>query len=181
MSRVTFADLCPSIRCSARTLTPARLAAVCRKSCGVIAWTFDRFTAPANHPRVDYGRGRYFPSGPPNTSAPGSLSLHSGDSWSRTNDGTGTERSRRPLVWPTAWSTPSCTALSETTRRRFRNSTSRTRSAIASPHRSPQNAKVYPAAGAPPPRQRAGARQRPTGRCAGGWFCVADRRYLEPG
>lgn len=47
--RVTFADLCPRIRCSAKTLTPAdtaKLAAVCRKSCGVICWTFARFTAP---------------------------------------------------------------------------------------------------------------------------------------
>jgi hypothetical protein len=48
MSRVTFADVCPSIRCSAKTLTPAlteRDAQVCRKSCGVMGWTPARFTA----------------------------------------------------------------------------------------------------------------------------------------
>ncbi len=64
MSRVTFADLCPRIRCSAKTLTPAdtaKLAAVCRKSCGVICWTFARFTAPQIRPRVGFGRGRRAP------------------------------------------------------------------------------------------------------------------------
>lgn len=41
MSRVTFALLCPSIRCSARTFTPADTASdahVCLRSCGVTAW-----------------------------------------------------------------------------------------------------------------------------------------------
>lgn len=64
VSRVTFADLCPRIRCSAKTLTPAdtaKLAAVCRKSCGVICWTFARFTAPQIRPRVGFGRGRRAP------------------------------------------------------------------------------------------------------------------------
>jgi NHL repeat len=39
MSRVMAADACPSIRCTAFTFAPAdtaRLAAVCRRSCGVV-------------------------------------------------------------------------------------------------------------------------------------------------
>lgn len=47
-----------------QTLTPAdtaKLAAVCRKSCGVICWTFARFTAPQIRPRVGFGRGRRAP------------------------------------------------------------------------------------------------------------------------
>lgn len=39
----------------------AKLAAVCRKSCGVICWTFARFTAPQIRPRVGFGRGRRAP------------------------------------------------------------------------------------------------------------------------
>ncbi len=58
MSEVTFADLCPEVRCSAKTVTPAdtaKLAAVCRKSCGVICWTF-ALPAPQIRPRVGFGR-----------------------------------------------------------------------------------------------------------------------------
>ncbi|BAQ07977.1 hypothetical protein KURONO_4205 [Mycobacterium tuberculosis str. Kurono] len=34
---------------------------MCRKSCGVICWTFARFTAPQIRPRVGFGRGRRAP------------------------------------------------------------------------------------------------------------------------
>jgi hypothetical protein len=56
---VTFADLCPSIRCNAWTLTPADTAndaQVCRNSCGVILCTLALATAAANHPPDDFGR-----------------------------------------------------------------------------------------------------------------------------
>jgi hypothetical protein len=59
VSSVTFADVCPSIRCNANTFTPAdtaRLAQVCRKSCGVIDWTPARLTAAANQPPSDARR-----------------------------------------------------------------------------------------------------------------------------
>ena len=60
MSRVTFADVCPSIRRNARVFTPADTASdaqVCRKSWGVIFWTLALATAAANHPADDLGRG----------------------------------------------------------------------------------------------------------------------------
>jgi hypothetical protein len=136
VSRVTFADLCPSIRWRDSTLTPAltaRLAHVCRRSWGVMLWTFARLTAAANHPSDDFGRGRYLPSRPGNTKASAVLPPHRCDSSSRTKAGTGTDRAVRPLVRPTAWSTPSWTAFSDTMSRRRRNSTSRTLSAMASP------------------------------------------------
>src|SRR5208283_3397818 len=85
---------------------------LCLRSCGVIACTLARFTAPANHPPSDFGRGRYPPSDPGNTRSPGALPLHCADNSSRTNPGTGTDRALRPLVGPTAWSTPSWTAFS---------------------------------------------------------------------
>lgn len=65
---MTFAEVCPSIRDSANTFTPELIAIdaqLCLKSCGVIFCTLARFTAPANHPPTDFGRGRYVPS--PNT------------------------------------------------------------------------------------------------------------------
>jgi len=54
---VTFADACPSMRCSARTLTPADTASdaqVWRRSCGVMGCTPARLTAAANHPSADF-------------------------------------------------------------------------------------------------------------------------------
>jgi hypothetical protein len=54
VSSVTFAEVCPSIRCRANTFTPALMAAeaqMWRRSCGVIACTFARLTAVAKPPR----------------------------------------------------------------------------------------------------------------------------------
>jgi hypothetical protein len=65
---VTLAEVCPSIRDNANTFTPELIAIEAqewRRSQGVIFCTFARFTAPANHPPSDFGRGRYAPS--PNT------------------------------------------------------------------------------------------------------------------
>ncbi|HZA10023.1 hypothetical protein [Mycobacterium sp.] len=42
---MTFADVCPSIRW-------------CRRSWGVIVWTWALLTAAENHPPDDFGRGR---------------------------------------------------------------------------------------------------------------------------
>ena len=58
---MTFAEVCPSIRDNAKTFTPELIAIEaqeCRKSWGVIFCTLARFTAPANHPPTDFGRGR---------------------------------------------------------------------------------------------------------------------------
>ena len=58
---VTDGSSCPSIRADDSTFTPeliARDAQEWRKSCGVIFCTLARFTAPANHPSSDFGRGR---------------------------------------------------------------------------------------------------------------------------
>lgn len=97
---MTFAEVCPDIRCSASTLTPAEIASdahVCRRWCGVIGCTPALRNADANHPPSDFGRGRYLPSGPANTRSPVALARHCTDSSSSTNTGTGTERALRTL------------------------------------------------------------------------------------
>jgi hypothetical protein len=59
VSSVIFAEVCPSIRCSASTFTPAATASdahVRLRSWGVIACTLAFFTAAWNHPVDDFGR-----------------------------------------------------------------------------------------------------------------------------
>jgi hypothetical protein len=67
MSNVIAAEACPSIFCTALMLAPAltaRLAAVCRRSCGVVRGMPDSATALANHPDVGCGRLKWPPSSP---------------------------------------------------------------------------------------------------------------------
>ena len=56
-----FAEVFPSIRDNANTFTPELIeieAQEWRRSWGVIFCTMARFTAPANHPPLDFGLGR---------------------------------------------------------------------------------------------------------------------------
>lgn len=145
-----------------------RLAAVCRRSCGVILWTFAR-KSPRRRGRpvlTSASAGMRRPRRTPDRQAP--CRRKSFDGTERTNSGTGTDRTALPLVWPTAWSTPSCTALSATVSRRRRNSTSCTRRAIASPSAGRRTPERRRAPGAPRPRPRGGGRRRRSGRRAGG-------------